>query len=95
MTRTTISLPVQLLWRLKVIAAERGVSMAELVRKTLEERVAENRPRPRLGVFESDPNLPPIDHEAPVPPARSYDHIMGRGKWAVDSRLPDARRHEG
>jgi len=72
--------------RLMVMAAEQGVSMAELVRETLEEKVAKKRPRPHLGIFASDPSLPPIDHEAPVPPCRTYDHIMGRGEWAVDKK---------
>jgi metal-responsive CopG/Arc/MetJ family transcriptional regulator len=51
MERTTISLPDELLKRLRVMAAERGTSMAALIRQALEEKAAANRPRPRsLGV---------------------------------------------
>ena len=51
MERTTISLPEELLDRLRLIAAERRTSMAALVREALQEKVAEHRPRPRsLGV---------------------------------------------
>ncbi len=47
MARTTISLPEDLLKRLRVLAAERGTSMAELIREGLEEIVGRQRPRPR------------------------------------------------
>ena len=51
MERTTISLPEDLLRRLRVIAAEEGTSMAALVREAVEHRVAGHRPKPRsLGV---------------------------------------------
>ncbi|MDZ7708308.1 MAG: CopG family transcriptional regulator [Trueperaceae bacterium] len=51
MERTTLSIPGPLLERLRVAAAERGVSMAELVREALEEKLAAQRPKPRsLGV---------------------------------------------
>ncbi len=51
MIRTTISLPEELLDRLRVIAAERRSSIAALVREALEGKVASYRPRPRsLGV---------------------------------------------
>jgi plasmid stability protein len=45
--RTTIMLPDALRERLRVLAAERGVSMATLVREALEETVANARPKPR------------------------------------------------
>jgi metal-responsive CopG/Arc/MetJ family transcriptional regulator len=49
--RTTLSIPGPLLERLRVAAAERRVSMAELVREALEEKLAAQRPRPRsLGI---------------------------------------------
>ena len=49
--RTTLSIPGPLLERLRAVAAERRVSMAELVREALEEKLATYRPRPRcLGV---------------------------------------------
>ncbi len=51
MTRTTISLPKELLKRLRLIAAERGTSMAALIRVALAEMAAQHRPRPRsLGI---------------------------------------------
>jgi len=54
MARTTISLPDDLLRRVRVIAAEEGTSMASLVREAVEERIERYRPRPRsLGVGES------------------------------------------
>lgn len=49
--RTTLSIPGPLLEKLRVAAAERRVSMAELVREALEEKLTAQRPRPRsLGV---------------------------------------------
>ena len=54
MTRTTISLPEDLLKQLKIIAAQRGTSMAGLVREALEEKAASHRPKPRsLGMADS------------------------------------------
>lgn len=47
MERTTISLPEDILKRLRVVAAERGTSMAELIRQAIEEVVNRERPRPR------------------------------------------------
>jgi metal-responsive CopG/Arc/MetJ family transcriptional regulator len=49
--RTTLSIPGPLLERLRLAAAERRISMAELVREALEEKLATHRPRPRcLGI---------------------------------------------
>lgn len=49
--RTTLSIPGPLLERLRRVAAERRVSMAELVREALEEKLAAHRPVPRsLGI---------------------------------------------
>jgi plasmid stability protein len=51
MERTTVMLPDALRERLRQLAAERGVSMATLVREALEETVANARPTPRsIGV---------------------------------------------
>ena len=47
MERTTISIPDELLQRLRVIAAERRTSIAALVREALEEKTKSYRPRPR------------------------------------------------
>jgi plasmid stability protein len=54
MSRTTIVAPEHLLKRLRLMAAERGTSMATLIREALEEKVANDRPRPRsLGIAAS------------------------------------------
>jgi len=54
MQRTTILLPDDLLDRLRRIAAERGNSMAAIVREALEEATRTHRPRPRsLGIGDS------------------------------------------
>jgi predicted transcriptional regulator len=51
MERTTISLPEELLKRLRLMAAERGTSMAALIREALADTAARHRPRPRsLGI---------------------------------------------
>jgi metal-responsive CopG/Arc/MetJ family transcriptional regulator len=47
MRRTTIVTPEHLLKRLRQLAAERGTSMAELIREALEEKVSRDRPQPR------------------------------------------------
>jgi len=52
--RTTIVAPEDLLRRLRVVAAERGTSMAELIREALEEKVAQHRPKPKsMGIGDS------------------------------------------
>ncbi len=51
MERTTISLPEDVLKRLRLLAAERRTSMAALIREAVEEKTASLRPRPRsLGI---------------------------------------------
>ncbi len=47
MQRTTIVAPEDLLKRLRRMAAERGTSMADLIREALEDKVTTDRPRPR------------------------------------------------
>jgi len=55
MRRTTISIPDDVLRRLRVMAAERGTSLAELVREALEEKARHSRPTPRsLGIGASE-----------------------------------------
>jgi hypothetical protein len=55
--RTTLSIPGPVLERLRVAAAERGVSMAEFVRQALEEKLAASRPTPGcLGIGASGHN---------------------------------------
>ena len=54
MQRTTISIPEELLQRLRVIAAEQRTSVAALVREALEEKVDTYRPKPKsLGIGDS------------------------------------------
>jgi metal-responsive CopG/Arc/MetJ family transcriptional regulator len=47
MERTTISLPRELLQRLRRIASERRTSMAALIREAVEQKLESYRPRPR------------------------------------------------
>jgi metal-responsive CopG/Arc/MetJ family transcriptional regulator len=55
MERTTISVPDELLQRLRVMAVERRTSIAAIVREALEEKMRSYRPRPRsLGIGASD-----------------------------------------
>ena len=54
MTRTTISLPESLLRKLRILAAERGTSMANVIREAAEEKIARARPKPKsLGMGDS------------------------------------------
>jgi hypothetical protein len=51
MNRTTLMLPEDVRDRLRMLAAERGVSMATIVREAIDEKIAGVRPKPRsLGV---------------------------------------------
>ena len=51
MDRTTITLEVETRMRLRQIAAERGISMAALIREAIDATIEEHAPRPRsLGV---------------------------------------------
>ena len=51
MIRTTVSMPNELLDRLRLMAAERHTSIAALVREALEEKAGSCRVRPRsLGI---------------------------------------------
>jgi hypothetical protein len=51
MRRTTIVISDDTLQKLRRVAAERGTSMAAVIREALEEKVRNHRPRPRsLGV---------------------------------------------
>ncbi len=54
MERTTVMLPDELRARLRRIAAERGVSMANIIREAIEEKVQRTRPLPQsLGIGSS------------------------------------------
>ena len=51
MERTTITLDVETRTRLRRIAAERGMSMAALIREAIDTTIEEHAPKPRsLGV---------------------------------------------
>ena len=51
MNRTTLMLPDDVRARLRRLAAERGVSMATIVREAIDEKIAGVRPKPRsIGV---------------------------------------------
>lgn len=55
MQRTIITLPRDLLERLRQVADEREMSVEAVVREALEEKMSEHPPRPRsLGVGASD-----------------------------------------
>lgn len=54
MNRTTLSLPDDTRRRLRRLAAERGVSMAALIREAVDEKLARLAPKPRsLGAGDS------------------------------------------
>ena len=54
MERTTISIPEELLKRLRLMAVERRTSMAAVIREALEEKVSTHRPKPKsLGIGDS------------------------------------------
>jgi plasmid stability protein len=54
MTRTTISIPDDVRKRLRLMAAERGVSLSTVIREALEEKAASERPKPSFfGLFDS------------------------------------------
>jgi predicted transcriptional regulator len=54
MQRTTIVLPEDLRARVRRLAAERGVSMATIIREAIEQKMNEKRPKPKsLGIAES------------------------------------------
>jgi len=54
MERTTIMIPDETRARLRRIAADRGVSMATVIREAIDEKVASIHPHPRsIGIGES------------------------------------------
>ena len=53
MERTTLVLPRELREKVRRLASERGVSMGEIMREAIEEKVKGVRPKPRLGTFDS------------------------------------------
>jgi hypothetical protein len=70
MEKTTLYLPADLKAAVKRAASERGVSEAEVIRASLRSTVAQQRPRPRGGLFASS-----------KPIARDADkHLAGFGE---------------
>jgi metal-responsive CopG/Arc/MetJ family transcriptional regulator len=70
MQRTTIVAPKDLVRRLRRMAAERGTSMANLIREALEEKVRGDHPRPRslgLGASGHADTAYRAGNERPVP----------------------------
>jgi hypothetical protein len=54
MRRTTIVAPDYLIERLRLVASERGVSLATVIREALEKQADSYRPKPRsLGIGDS------------------------------------------
>ena len=69
MVRTTISLDEALRKKLKVMAAERGISMAELIRQLLAECTEPARPRMRsIGLGASGHRDTARDHDELLEP---------------------------
>jgi metal-responsive CopG/Arc/MetJ family transcriptional regulator len=71
MARTILTLPDTLLLRLKALASERGISMAELIRDALEESLSKEQPMPKaVGMFDlGDPDLASSAGEIEFEPA--------------------------
>ena len=54
MNRTTFTIPDDVRLRLRLIAADRGVSMATIIREAIDEKVDRLAPKPRsLGIGDS------------------------------------------
>lgn len=70
MNKTTIYLPADLRDAIKRVAAQRGVSEAEVIRESLRVAVGADRPQPRGGFLSSGS---PIAREAD-------DHLRGFGE---------------
>jgi metal-responsive CopG/Arc/MetJ family transcriptional regulator len=72
MVRATITLPPDLLDRLREIAAERDVPVGSVVREALEEKVGGSRPRPRsmgMGASGFSDTVRRAGEERPIPEA--------------------------
>ena len=70
MERTTISLPRELIVRLRVMAAERRTSMAAIIREAIEEKTQVTRPELTIvGIADSGhTDTSQLLSEGPVPP---------------------------
>jgi hypothetical protein len=63
----------QVLDRLRAIAREEGVSLAEVIREALERRANEFRPRPRsLGIFASGHSMTASQEATEPAPPRTW-----------------------
>jgi predicted transcriptional regulator len=73
MERTTIMADDETIERLRLIATERGVSFATVVREALQEKAREYNPRPRsLGAGESRPGATGRVHASRRQPPRAW-----------------------
>ncbi len=86
MTRTQIQLPDDLYRRAKELAADREISLAELVRNGLEYMLASLTPPPSRDPGEVS-ELPIL--ELPVQPDFDYPEWGGDGGWAQAAESPD------
>ena len=70
MQRTTLSLPEELLERLRLMAAERHTSIAQVMREALEEKAKSFRPKPKsIGIGDSGyTDTARLASEGPIPP---------------------------
>ena len=57
MDKTTIYLPMELKTAIKRIALDRGTSEAEVIREAIREAVADERPRPGGGLYDSGESI--------------------------------------
>jgi hypothetical protein len=69
MERITVRADRELLARLRALARERKVSLAEVVREALDEKAKEFRPKPKIiGMFSSDRSDGSMAASEPQPP---------------------------
>lgn len=83
MQKTTVYFPLDLKRRLRRLAVRRKTSEAKLVREAVERLTSEERPRPRLPLFDS--GLPGIAHRV--------DEVLAEMRFGEEG-LPDRSRHE-
>ena len=75
MSRTTISIPDELLQQLRLMAAKRRISIAALVRNALEEKIKSHHPLPRsLGIGSSSQSGTARRTAEERPEPRPYGH---------------------
>lgn len=83
MNKSTVYFPDDLKRRLRKLAEQRRTSEAKLIREAVEQLVAEERPRPRLPLFDSgEPGI-----------AERVDEVLREMRFGEEG-LPDRSRHE-